>query len=145
MSYRRYQPLEDHLLLETALDDWEAQAPKYGYVDYPNRDKVLANIYNKHLEDDAYIVDSSFLLLVESITPWFADDKILQEVLVLRLRYGGRLASVISAIEDIAYSRGDDKILLSDSSVGLSLSKFYKRKGYSLVTNSFFKDKRWVY
>lgn len=144
MSYREANWSLDKDRITAALINLEYDSHRYDFVYKPNYNSALNYIFAKCASDDlstadAFIVDDTYLLLVSQFSPWCSDDIILQEELVLTLGPAGQLHEVTNTLNDLAFKRGANHIIVSDSSPGLRLSSLYRRAGYIHITNQFYK------
>lgn len=88
---------------------------------------------------DSYI-GHGYLLMVSSFSPWYSDDRVLQEELILSLGAGGhKLPRVIRFIQELAKQRGADYIMAGNSSQDPRLSCLYKRHDFQHYTDVFHK------
>lgn len=140
MSYRKVNWSQDAALIIAALTKLNYSHHRYSFIYKANLNKAVCYVHNAVCGGNAYIVNESILLLVSDIIPWCSDDNILQEELVLSLVPDVYVLTAITALEAIAKERGSDHIILSDSSIELRLSKAYTRRGYTKITNQFYKE-----
>jgi hypothetical protein len=141
MSYRQVNWFIDSNAIRNAIHTLSLNSHRYSFIYKPNEDKAFNYVYASCLDGNAYIIDEAYLLLVSDVRPWCSDDIILQEELVLKLSSEACvLTNVVKALEDIASERGSDHIIISDSSIHLRLSKLYSRRGYTQITNQFYKE-----
>lgn len=88
------------------------QNPLFGSVDTT---KALEFIWGQVDGGNAWIADG-YLIIAIATKPWYNNDRMLVEQLVVKLDHSGVIASVPAALEAIAKELGCNKVLASDSS-----------------------------
>lgn len=134
MSYRPATEA-DLPAIEQALRTLKYHADKYPFVASTSVDKATASLRGL-LPHGLYIVDG-YLVAVDTFSPWYSDDKILQEWLVLKLYQGGSTASIPPMLRELAEQLECSVILTGDSSPVQLMAKTYEAAGYYKLTQSF--------
>lgn len=133
----------DHPVILDALQQLLFFAPNYGWVGKPDLAVGLQHVLNKQVEGNAYI-GHGYLLLVGEFEPWYGNDKILQEELVLRLpgqpEGGYAIRMVLNFLEVLASLRGADKLLVGNSYTDAALTRIYERRGFEHCSDILYKD-----
>lgn len=104
----------------------------------PAPKKALRSVRTVVSSKKAYIVDS-YLVFTEVISPWYSNDRLLQEWFVLRLYQGGNVTSVPLALRGIAKELNCSVVITADSSPVNLVGKAYAEAGYKELTRSFYE------
>lgn len=139
MLYRLASYSDDCEVL-AAFELLELRAPQYKFSRRPSARMGFDYYWELRKQNNAYIVDESFLLLVQSGQAWHGEDTCLEEVLVLRIRADGSIHKVAAALEAIARWRGVSAIITHDSSLNFRMGSLYKRAGYIPITQTYYKE-----
>lgn len=139
MLYRQLNITLDGKPLEDALRRLQAFAAKYAWVNEINWIKANTAILSFHKDGNAFVVDG-YLVMVDTVAPWYSLDEVLQEWLVLKLYDGGSVNSIPPALLAIAKSRGCKTVISADSSPISIVSKAYEDAGFLPLTRSYFKE-----
>lgn len=136
MSYRHATLDIDTAAIVAALRKLQAYAQNYDFIHNINFDVAVANVLTVVEQGNAYIIDG-YLVLTEFIQPWYSEDWILQEWLVLKVRSGGSVDSIPPALREIAAANACSIILTADSSPVNIVAQAYERAGFHKLTQSF--------
>lgn len=136
----RLATVEDRGEVVEACKRLAAYAVKYkwvGEVDYANGLTVL---FTEIAKGNAYVIEG-YIVFVDEITPWYTQDRLLQEWLIMRLHPApGGLDEVPAVLLDIAKARGCVGVLGGDSSPVNIVAKAYEKAGWLALTKSYFKE-----
>lgn len=124
--------------LTEALLKLYAYANKYEWANEISWIKANQAIRAFAKEGNAYVVDG-YLVMVDTIEPWYSYDRVLQEWLVLKLYQGGSVDSVPPALLALAKERGCKTVMSADSSPLSIVSKAYEDAGFLPLTRSYFQ------
>jgi hypothetical protein len=136
MSYRLANPDDDEPII-AALRKLQAYASTYGFTQQVDFHKAVSSVLSASESGDAYIVDG-YLVLVDVLLPWYSDERVLQEWLVLKVYDGGSVSSIPAAVRSIAAERGCGVIITADSSPVNIVAKAYREAGFHPLTQSFY-------
>lgn len=127
-------------LVTEALLKLRDYASQYKWANAIDFDKACASVQQTYDDGCAYVVDG-YLVLIDVIQPWYSNDKILQEWLVLKLEHieGQSVDSIPPALLAIAKERGCKSVITADSSPVNIVAGAYQRAGFTPLTTSFFK------
>lgn len=119
------------------LKQYASQYPWVGNIDF---DKACDSVYQTMCDGNAYVIDG-YLVLVDVIKPWYTDDKILQEWLVIKLvhKEGQSVDSIPPALLKLAEERGCRAVITADSSPVSIVAGAYQRADFKPLTTSFYK------
>lgn len=128
--------LED---ITVALVRLRKYAEAYPWVQSVNWDKAVSIVTGAYSAGHGAIVNG-YLVLFEVITPWYTDDKLLQEWLVIKVYndHGG-VSAVPQFLECKAAELGCTGVITADSSPVSIVAKAYLDAGFSKLTTSFYK------
>lgn len=121
-----------------ALRGLEQYAKQYSWTNEVDFEKSYSTIEAEVLAGKAYIVEG-YLVMTDVLTPWYSNDKILQEWLVLKLYKVGSVESVPKALLAIARELGCKSVISADSSPVNIVGKAYENAGWLPLTRSFTK------
>lgn len=129
-------------------DDWpatvdalmrlEQYAKAYSWTNTVDFQKACGAIHS-FIKDGNALVVSGYLVMIDEVTPWYSNDKILQEWLVLKLYQGGDINDVPAALLAEAKKRGCKSVVTADSSPISIVADAYERAGFVPLTRSFTK------
>lgn len=136
-GYRKVLLAEDYDYIMAALLRLEEYAKEYKWASGVNVDLAAYNLITYIEAGQGYVVDG-YLVMVDEIKPWYSNEPILTEWLVLKLFPGGSVDSVPAALIQIAKNRGISMIMTADSSPVNIVAGAYKRAGFNPLTTSFF-------
>jgi len=136
MSYRLATLNDDTEVITNAVRKLQAYARNYVFINTIDFDTALANVLETVKIGAAYIIDG-YLVLTEFIQPWYSEDWILQEWLVLKVRSGGSVDSIPPALKEIAAEHECRIILTADSSPVNIVAQAYEKAGFHKLTQSF--------
>lgn len=127
-------------LVVDALIRLERYASEYPWVGNIDFNKACDSVYLTAAAGDAYVIDG-YLVLVDVIQPWYTNDKVLQEWLVLKLIHidGQSVDSIPPALRQLARERGCSAVITADSSPVSIVAGAYKRADFKPLTTSFYK------
>ncbi len=106
---------DDYVAISTALLQLAKYAEAYDWAGRVDLNKAYRNVIDVVRCGKAYVVDG-YLVLTDTLTPWYSNDSLLEEWLVLKLYTGGSVGSIPPAIEAIAKELGCIGVLSADSS-----------------------------
>lgn len=135
MSYRLATE-DDMPAISQALHTLKYHADKYPFVVSTNVAKAERNLQLSIHFGKAYVVDGYFVL-TDTFEPWYSDDKVLQESLVLKLYQGGNRASIPPMLRELAEYLECSVIITADSSPVQLMAKTYEEAGFDKLTQSF--------
>ena len=129
----------DYWYIAEALLKLRDYARSYDWAVGIDYDIAYYNIQLACSKGYGYIVDG-YLVMVDTVTPWYSDVPVLQEWLVLKIydTTTGDIDSVPVALRQIAHERSCSLVITADSSPVSIVAKAYQRAGYSPLTQSFF-------
>lgn len=130
--------LDDKII--QAVEGMLANYKAYGYVKYPNAKSMLAWIRG-YIAEGCYLEAGGYLVLYDVTTPPWADDRILQEQLVLWLGPERRIREVVPALMAVAMEKRCDLVSVGDSSPGQRMNNIYtQRQGFKPATQIYYKE-----
>jgi hypothetical protein len=136
----RLATAEDRGALVEACKRLAAYAVKYKWVGEVDYEKGLTALFAEVDKGNAYVIEG-YIVFVDEITPWYTQDRLLQEWLVMRLHYvHGELSKVPSALLAIAKARACVGVLGNDSSPVPIVAAAYEGDGWLALTKSYFKE-----
>jgi hypothetical protein len=136
----RLATVEDRDELVEACKRLAAYAVKYKWVGEVDYTKGLTALFTEIDEGNAYVIEG-YIVFVHEITPWYTNDRLLQEWLVMRLHCThGELTKVPAALLELAKARGCVGVLGGDSSPVHIVAKAYEEAGWVALTKSYFKE-----
>ena len=138
MSYRHTKNY-DKQHVTTALAKLQSYAAKYPWVINIDWDKAVESIHNAMDRGMGYVVDESYLVMVDEVVPWYSEDRILQEWLVIRIYPGGDIDSVPPALVEMAKDRDCIMVMSADSSPVKLVADAYVRADFLPLTQTFYQ------
>ena len=133
----RLATLGDLPTIGRELAKLEKYAKDYGFISSTDLVKATSSIAQQIREGNGYIV-GDYLVMVAEVTPWYSNDKLLQEWFTMKLKFKARGREYIPALlKDVAAYRGCTHVLTADSSNG-SMAKTWRWAGFSPLTQSFY-------
>lgn len=136
------QVLEDvDATIVSALRELLLFSPNYGWVGKPDLAAGVRHVIEKVDQGNAF-VGHGYLLLVSEFEPWYGNDKIMQEELILRLpkQREYRLNRVIGFLTALAEVRKADLLLVGNSYTTDALSNIYQsRYGFTPCSTTLYK------
>lgn len=83
--------------------------------------------------DNSYILDEQYLVCYQVGTPWFSEDKVLGELLVIRLGNGGSFSKVTDFFKEEAKRHGCQWVMVGTllSPNDAALSRSYGARGFT--------------
>lgn len=139
MTYRLVSILDEAFAISEALTKLHKYAKAYSWTNAIDFDKACQAVGYFSGQGNAYVVDG-YLVMVDVVTPWYSNDNVLQEWLVLKLYDGGSVDSVPPALLAIAKERGCKSVITADSSPISIVADAYTRAGFLPLTRSFTKE-----
>lgn len=136
MSYRLATLDEDSEAIIRALRKLQDYAKGYDFVHTIDFNVAAANVLTTVESGCASIIDG-YLVLMEFLQPWYSEDWILQEWLVLKLYPGGSVDSIPPALKEIAAASECKVIITADSSPVNIVAQAYERAGFHKLTQSY--------
>ena len=124
--------------IAAAIHQLELNCSRYPFPIKFSLESAIAHVMLKAAEGDAF-VGNGVVLLVSTITPWFSDNRVLQEEFILSLG-SPNLRAVIRFVEAEAKRRGRDYILAGNTYQDARLTELYKRLGYKHTTDILSKE-----
>lgn len=113
-------------------------AENYDWAVGKDLDKACTSISDAIVLGNVLIVDG-YMVCVAIITPWYSNEEVLQEWLVLKIADGGSIKSVPLALEEVAMGLGIKLIMSADSSPVNIVAGAYKEAAFKPLTTSFYK------
>ena len=139
MIYRKAEIALDRRPVVAALQQLEKYAAAYPWVGTVDFDKGSMAVLSTIDAGNAYMV-GGYLVLVDEIVPWYTNDKLLQEWLVIKVRPSPvQVSEIPGALILIAKARGCVGVITADSSPVQLVAKAYANAGFSPLTTSFYK------
>ena len=135
--YRKAE-LTDLRCIYDALRGLEQYAKQYSWTNEVSFEKAYSTIEAEVYAGKAYIVEG-YLVMTDVLTPWYSNDKVLQEWLVLKLYKVGSVDSIPEALLAIAKELGCKSVISADSSPVNIVGKAYEKAGWLPLTRSFTK------
>lgn len=132
----------DYGLVQAALNDLvcnlraDGRKAVYAILDVPT---TLRSLY---AFDHAYIVEDSFLVVYDVGAPWYSQDAILSELLVLRLLPGSSFTAVADFLTNAAREAGA-KLAAVGTALAKSdaaLASLYSKNGFTEAARSLVKE-----
>lgn len=141
MLYRLAEHADDGAVL-AAFEQLEISSPHYRFSRRPSARMGFDYYWEAKQRGDAYIIDGTWLLLVNGGRAWHGHDTCLEEALVLRCypRSVGHIQRIPEALEAIAVERKVDAVLVHDSSLGFRMGNVYDRAGFIPITHTYYKE-----
>lgn len=136
MSYRPVFS-SDLVPITAALEKLKAYASKYEWAVAIDFSKAVYTILAEAMNDKGFIVDG-YLVMIDIIKPWYSNQEIMQEWLVLKVYDGGSVDSVPVSLRTIAKHHGCKVIITADSSPVQLVAEAYNKAGYLPLTQSFY-------
>lgn len=106
------------------------------WMGFANPEDTLDGIRLLASQSGAWIVDDTYLVLIDSGSPWYNPNvSVLEELMVLALVPGGDFRSVTKFLDQVAAARGCD-FISSGTALATSdraLSRLYMRSGYTVA------------
>lgn len=137
-AYRLCSTTEDWGAVVNSLMKLENYAKQYKWAIGVDFLYAVGNIYDAVKVGQGYVIDG-YLVMVDEVKPWYSEQPILTEWLVLKLYQGGSVDGIPPALLEIAKSRGIGMVMTADSSPVNIVAAAYKQAGFSPLTTSFFK------
>ena len=136
----RKATVEDWLDCRKAVDAMIEFAPRYPVPVQPNKSDMLAHFYDKLLAGDVYVGHGA-LLLVSVFTPWYGDERILQEELIVGIP-GQQVfpRAVVDFIPVLARERECSYCLAGNTLQDPRLTTIYESRGFKHITDILFKE-----
>jgi hypothetical protein len=138
MIWRQCDTHGDWAPVVDALIKLEAYAKEYKWAVGVDFSLATGAIYTAIKAGQGYIIDG-YLVMLDEVKPWYSDEPILTEWLVMKLYPGGSVDSIPPALVQIAKQRGLKLVMTADSSPVNIVAGAYKRGGFSPLTTSFYK------
>lgn len=139
MTHRLVSILDEAFAISDALVKLQKYAKAYSWTNEVDFDKACSAVGDFIGQGKAYVIDG-YLVMIDVIQPWYSNDSVLQEWLVLKLYDGGSVDSVPPALLAIAKERGCKSVATADSSPISIVADAYTRAGFLPLTRSFTKE-----
>lgn len=136
MSYRPATLNDDTESIIRALRKLQDYAKGYDFVHTIDFNVAAGNVLKTVECGNAFVIDG-YLVLLEFLQPWYSEDWILQEWLVLKLCPGGSVDSIPPALKEIAAANECKVIITADSSPVSIVAQAYERAGFHKLTQSY--------
>ena len=128
--------IEDRDALIAACKKLQEYAKAYSWTNEVSFDKGVSALQANILMGKGYLIDG-YLVMLDIIQPWYSNDKVLQEWLVLKLYPGGTVNSIPPALLSIAQTLGCKSVISADSSPISIVENAYLVDGWRPLTRSF--------
>lgn len=135
---RKFDAQQDAAALSDALHRLEAFAKNYSWTNKVDFHKAYSALLDFADAGKAYVIDG-YLVMVDVIEPWYSNDRVLQEWLVLKLYTGGTVKSIPLCLLQIARQRACLSVISADSSPISIVADAYQDAGFYPLTRSFYK------
>lgn len=133
----RLATLDDLPTIGRELAKLEKYAKDYGFISSTDLIKATSAIAQQIREGNGYVL-GDYLVMVAEVTPWYSNDKLLQEWFTMKLRFRANGRQYIpDVLQVIAEERGCSHVLTADSSNG-SMTNQWQAAGFSPLTQSFY-------
>ena len=134
----RLATLADLPAIGKGLAKLQTVADNYGFVNSTNLTKATLALINEIRLGNGYIV-GDYLVMVAEVTPWYSDDKVLQEWFTMKLKFKAEGRNLLAgALILIALKRSCTHIMTADSSGG-PMAKQWANSGFTPLTQSFYQ------
>ena len=138
MSWRACNTEDDWPYVTAALTKLEQYAKAYDWAVEVDFLEAVGNIYDAIVSGQGYVIDG-YLVMIDSIKPWYSKSEVLTEWLVLKLYDGGSVDSIPPVLVELAKKYNVAVIMTADSSPVSIVAGAYQRAGFNKLTTSFYK------
>ena len=120
-----------------ALASFEPEALKKGFIGSTSLKKATLSIAQQIREGNGYLV-GDYLVMVSELTPWYSEEKILQEWFTIKLtRRAYGFGNIAKCLEEVAIERGCSLVITGDTSG--TMARAWQAGGMSPLSQSFYK------
>lgn len=127
----------DKWAIGEALAELYEYSKQYDWAVKVNYDLAFVNVMDAIHLGCGYVADG-YLIMVDTVTPWYTSNPVLQEWLVIKIEDGGHISAVPLAVKQIAIERGCSLAITADSSPVSIVASAYTDAGFKRLTQSFF-------
>lgn len=125
---------DDRQALWWALADLEANRFRYPMRVLPDISGAVDHITAKADLGEAIVV-SGCLLMFSIITPWYGNERVLQEELILSLRPGANPRAAVRKLQALEKEHGCAYTLAGNLLQDPRLTRLYEREGFSKLSD----------
>ena len=128
----------DSLEIVRAIYKFREQANEHPFFKPVSLSKALGFIWEQCAQGNAWLANG-YLIIVSVSTPWYSNERMLVEQLVVKIAKGGTADDIPVVLDLLAAKLGCTKIVTSDSSPSGNVAAACSRAGYLPFSPTLYK------